>query len=171
MNTKLYKLIADLKLLIGFLGEKTQHNWWGSNFLGKASGSFLSHPFPRTTLLSQYYGASEAALLIHDERIGLGQNYHLFRLPDSLERKIAHTIQDPNYEIAFMKMLESKDHAEAYLSDMVPNIDAKDGPMDIGLFSDNDLKTLILNAGGCYLTAFRQGKQSFPFMRGADGSS
>ena len=89
MTKDIYKLIAELKLLIGYLGEKNQFNWWDSNFLGTSSGVFLIHPYPRTTLLAQYHGVSEAALLAHDESV-------YWVMPDAQKANL--TKQIPNHE-------------------------------------------------------------------------
>ncbi|MEI6263193.1 MAG: BrxE family protein, partial [Deltaproteobacteria bacterium] len=80
------KLISSdflfMRLLVGYLGEKDQFNWWPTTFICSFSNLFLSPVFPRTTLLSQYHGILEAARRLHDERIGVGSVFHLFRLPE-----------------------------------------------------------------------------------------
>ncbi|MGS2724903.1 BrxE family protein [Porticoccus sp. GXU_MW_L64] len=40
MNNDVVKLIVELRLLIGFLGEKSQYDWWESNFMGPTSDAF-----------------------------------------------------------------------------------------------------------------------------------
>ena len=57
------------------------------------SQAFLTPLFARTRLLAQCSGVTRAAALIHDERIGVGDVYHLFRLPEDVEQGI-HRILD-----------------------------------------------------------------------------
>ena len=73
--------IAELRVLIGYLGEKGQANWWGSEFFSTTAAAFLAPIFNRSLFLAQYQGATAAAAKIHDEAIGVGSIYHLFRLP------------------------------------------------------------------------------------------
>jgi hypothetical protein len=61
MGTIILELLAELRLAVGFLGEKGQHNWWPSSFLSATSPAFLSPPFPRSRILAQYHGVKEAA--------------------------------------------------------------------------------------------------------------
>lgn len=171
MNNQLIRLIAELKLLVGYLGEKPQHNWWESNFLGTSSGAFLMHTFPRTTLLSQYHGVNEAALLVHDEFVGVGKNYHLFRLPVSIERNVASAIQELSENAEFINDLKSKEAAHIRLAELATEADAQDGPVNIGAFDDTKLEHLMHTSAGLYLSAFQHGKKCFPFMRGANGES
>lgn len=167
MNRSLAELIAEIKLLISYLGEKNQYGWWECNFLGASSGAFLMHAFPRTTLLSQYHGVSEAALIIHDAHIGIGKNYHLFRLPVAIERSVAQALQ---YKANAYKPL-SVTTAETRLKELAIPVQAEDGPMNIGSYNDAHLENLIRVSAGCYLSAFQHGKKCFPFMRGANGES
>lgn len=171
MNKQLIRLIAELKLLVGYLGEKSQHNWWESNFLGTSSSAFLMHTFPRTTLLSQYHGVNEAALLVHDEFVGVGKNYHLFRLPVSIERNVASAIQELATNEKVMSSLKTKEAAKQRLEELATNAEAQDGPINIGSFDDANLEHLMHTSAGLYLSAFQQGKKCLPFMRGANGES
>lgn len=171
MNNQLIRLIAELKLLVGYLGEKSQHNWWESNFLGTSSGAFLMHTFPRTTLLSQYHGVNEAALLVHDEFVGVGKNYHLFRLPVSIERNVASAIQELAADEKLNNTLKSKESVQQRLAELAAKAEAQDGPVNIGAFDDTKLEHLMHTSAGLYLSAFQHGKKCFPFMRGANGES
>lgn len=171
MNNQLIRLIAELKLLVGYLGEKSQHNWWESNFLGTSSGAFLMHTFPRTTLLSQYHGVNEAALLVHDEFVGVGKNYHLFRLPVSIERNVASAIQELAADEKLNNTLKSKESVQQRLAELAAKAEGQDGPVNIGAFDDTKLEHLMHTSAGFYLSAFQHGKKCFPFMRGANGES
>ncbi|MGX5914815.1 BrxE family protein [Aliidiomarina sp. Khilg15.8] len=168
MTQQLSKLIAELKLLVGYLGEKSQHNWWESNFLGTSSIAFLQHTFPRSTLLSQYHGVNEAALRVHDEYVGIGKNYHLFRLPVSIERNIAVAVQEWAEKDELLNNLKSKEAAQQRLAELSTQAEPQDGPISVGMFEDENLEDLMRNCAGLYLNGFQQGKKCLPFMRGTN---
>lgn len=167
MNKPAKKLIAELKLIIGFLGEKSQFNWWESNFLSSSSTAYLTPTYPRTILLAQYHGVSEAALAVHDRFIGTGINYHLYRLPDSIEREVASAVQELSSGKSLRSTLSSQETALNRLAELASQEQAKDGPVDIGSFSDEDLERLIKSSAGYYSNAFTQGIKCYPFMRGS----
>lgn len=170
MTKSIYELIAELKLLIGYLGEKNQFNWWESNFLGQSSSAFLAPTFPRTTLLAQYHGVCEAAQIVHDESVGIGHNFHLFRLPVSIERTLAKSVQELSNDSSLLTVLRTKESALKRLEELSNKNDAQSGPVHVGAFSETELEQLVKNAAGIYLSAFEQNKKCFPFMRGADES-
>lgn len=86
--------LTSLRILVGYLGEREQYTWWPSAFFASGSAAFLAPLFTRTQPLAQFNGVTQAAALIHDERIGIGQVYHLFRLPEDLEQGIHRTLND-----------------------------------------------------------------------------
>ena len=94
MGIDLIRTIAELRLAIGYLGERDQFGWWQSSFFTRGSDAFLSPLFGRTQLLAQCNGVTRAASIIHDERIGVGKVYHLFRLPEDIEMNIYNTFQN-----------------------------------------------------------------------------
>lgn len=91
MNDLIHE-IAKLRTCVAFLGEKEQNNWWPCSFLSSSGAAFLTPVFPKTSLLARVNGASTAAQVIHDEYIGVGNVYHLFRLPENIEREIAQIL-------------------------------------------------------------------------------
>ena len=94
MEVEFVETLAKLRLVIGFLGERDQFGWWQSSFFTKGSDAFLSPLFGRTQILAQCNGVTQAALIIHDERIGVGNVYHLFRLPEDIEQNIHNILHD-----------------------------------------------------------------------------
>jgi hypothetical protein len=86
------KKLISLRICVAFLGEKDQKNWWSSAFLSRSGEVFLSPVFPKTSLLARVSGASAAAQVVHDEHIGIGDVYHLFRLPENIEHDISHIL-------------------------------------------------------------------------------
>ena len=165
MKEDLTTLIAKLRVAVGYLGEKSQHNWWGSNFLGASSAGFLIHPYPRTTFLAQYHGACEAALLVHDEYIGVGGSYHLYKLPDSLERDVVKVIQGTAFRNKLKMVLQSKAGALSLLQELSENTTEKiEGPINLGKFTDAALETTLQPIIGYYLQAFSHSYKCFPYM-------
>src|SRR5436190_18072499 len=95
----------QLRLLVGYLGEKTQHGWWTTDFFSPVARAFLEPSFPRTWRVAQYTAATEAARRVHDEHIGVGNVFHLFRLPEELERQLhAHMLANPADESLFAQL-------------------------------------------------------------------
>lgn len=170
MDPVLIGLLAELRLAVGFLGEKAQRGWWECNFLGQSSGAFLVHTYPRTTLLAQYHGVCEAAQLLHDVHVGVGQNYHPFRLPVSIEKAIATDVQQSTGGL--LELFSSVTNAEQKLVDIASELnEVKDGPVYLGGYSDDGLEALIRDSAALYLTAFQNGHKCFPYVRTDNVSS
>ena len=162
----MYKSIFDLRMVVGYLGEKSQNAWWDSSFLTPASKSFLSPVFSKTTILAQYHGVCQAASLVHDEFIGLGIHYHLYRLPDSLERMLAKALQDKDLISVISKTIADKDSVKDRLRGHCGSIgDLAEGPIAVGDFSDNALGDLFTKSLTHYWNAFENNCKCFPYMR------
>src|SRR5215475_5259669 len=115
MDTSLCRQIARLRLLVGYLGEHHQYNWWPSAFLTPSSLAFLAPIFSKTAFMAQYQGVTAAASRVHDAHIGLGKVYHLFRLPERLEQTLYHHLQDKAFVDTLRVPLHDKDPALACL--------------------------------------------------------
>ena len=166
MDSKIVELIVEARFLVGFLGEKEQSNWWGSSFLSKPSSAFLTPVFPKTTKIAQFHGISEAAKRVHDEHIGLGRNYHLYRLPDSIERSLANTLSDTNVAASILENISDSDTAMFSLSKLCTKSDEmEEGPIAVGDFSDDKLGELVKQSLSHYLRAFQNDLKCFPYMR------
>lgn len=165
MNNDVLKLIVELRLVVGSLGEKSQHNWWGSNFIGATSEAFLAPVFSRTTMLARYHGVCEAAMLVHDERIGVGANFHLYRLPDSVERAAAKEVASSDSKTLMSSVLASSESALSRLSELsITKADKAEGPVVVGDYSDTGLEDMLHQSARHYLDAFSQGYNCFPYM-------
>lgn len=165
-NNDVIKQIVELRLLIGFLGEKAQHNWWGSNFMGSTSEAFLAPVFPRTTMLARYHGVSEAAMLMHDEYIGVGLNFHLYRLPDSVERATAKEVSLIDVKQLMSSVLTSSDAALERLGQLVSHeIEKTEGPVVVGRYADSGIRGMLQVSASHYHRAFSEGYRCFPYMR------
>ncbi|WPL18190.1 hypothetical protein Thiowin_03249 [Thiorhodovibrio winogradskyi] len=166
MTSRLPAAIAELRLLVGFLGEQSQYHWWSSRFLATTSEAFLLPVFPRTTLLAQYHGVCEAARLKHDEHIGIGRHDHLYRLPEALEQAMAQAVSAPDFAPRIKPLLASTASAIARLAAMATSATEKrEGPVLLDHCDHDRLDALIQQGAGQYQAAFSAGYQCFPYLQ------
>ena len=163
MDHSTLKLYGHLRLLVGYLGEKDQGNWWSTTFFSSASQYFLEPVFARTTRLAQYNGVREAARLLHDEQIGIGSVFHLFRLPEEMEQDLQHLMTGAPDE--WFAGIGSQESALAALRNLSgETIPVAAGPRSIGsvdeFYRSPGLKALAQH----YLAAFEQGIRTFPYF-------
>ena len=158
--------ITRVRIIVGYLGEKAQFDWWPSGFLTPASAAFLNPVFARTTPLAQYQGIKEAARRVHDDHIGVGRVFHLFRLPETLEQSLFEVLQDPAMAAAAHQDISSQATALAALQSFcrAPTAMQQQGPIQIGTSADLDDGTWIAAAAGCYHAAFTLGMRSYPYL-------
>ena len=163
---KIPHLLAKFRLLVGFMGERNQSGWWDSSFLAESSEAFLRPIFPRTFFQAQYRGVCESAKYIHDERIGRGRNYHLYRMPDAIEKLTEQVIHDSDFFTQLKSMLISKEAAlEEIKVSSTQNTESLKGPILVGDYNPKDLEKILKITLGHYLRSFSDGSQCFPFMR------
>lgn len=161
----LSKKIAEIRLLVGFLGEKNQANWWSSEFLSANSSAFLAPIFNRSLFLAQYQGVTAAAAKVHDETIGIGRIYHLFRLPIGLEQASAEVLNDTSFVQEIQTQLASRELALSRLESIAEQqVSASPGPMYLGEISQ-DLMAGLTKAAGLYCAGFTSEIQTFPYFR------
>jgi hypothetical protein len=157
----------QLRLLVGYLGEKNQLGWWATDFLSPVAKAFLEPSFPRTWRVAQYTAATEAARRVHDEHIGVGNVFHLFRLPEELERQLhTHMLANPGDEKPFAS-LAARDSAMQALDEFASGTNtSKEGPINIGKLSHiRELDAFRLIARH-YRDAFERGSKVFPYFAG-----
>ena len=159
--------ISELRIIVGYLGEKEQFCWWDSSFMASSSKGFLTPIFPRSTWLARYYAVTAAACLVHDERIGVGANYHLYRLPDFLERSAASLVEAVVNANNIHQALESPDAALERLHQLsAAKVDGVEGPVSVHQSNESSFEIPTAIVARHYLDAFQAGVQSFPFIRG-----
>ncbi len=158
-------IISELRVLVGYLGEKGQANWWSSEFFSPSATSFLSPIFNRSLFLAQYQGSSTAAAKVHDEAIGVGRIYHLFRLPIGLEQASADAINDATFSKSLQESIANRDQAMRRLNAIATKTAAiSSGPVSLGQMGD-DLEAELKKAAGVYHSAFSQNIRSLPYLR------
>jgi hypothetical protein len=154
-----------LRLAVGLLGEKDQGGWWLSSFFSFGSTAFLAPVFGRGIVLARYMGVTEAAGRMHDDRIGLGRVFHLFRLPEALELRLFDLAKDPSELSAAALRAGSAAAAAAVLAEMAPRPEgARTGPARVGTVSDLAGSTWPAIVAGYYRQALAAGHQTFPYF-------
>src|SRR5471032_2628103 len=124
--------LVQLRLLVGFLGERAQFAWWPPAFYESSGRLFLEPVFSKTAHLAQYHGVLEAARRLHDEHLSVG-SYHLFRLTEEVEQDLHAMLQDSVGEEIASKSTKSKEEALVSLKRLAEtNMPAKPGPMAVG---------------------------------------
>lgn len=154
---------GQLRLLVGYLGEKAQKNWWPTAFFDPTSKLFLDPIMPRTVRLCQYKGVHEAARRLHDEYVAVGEVYHLFRLPEEVEQDLQQRVVVAPEE--WFAPLANQEQAMATLGTLAEaSTPIESGPQSLGQYSE-----LYCCAGAKvlarhYLSAFQQGIRSYPYF-------
>jgi hypothetical protein len=165
MDANQMETLAKIRHLIGYLGEKDNFAWWQSSFFTAGSEAFLLPLFARTQCLAQSCGVTGAAALVHDERIGTGHVYHLFRLPEDLEQGIHHALHDTRLCEGIATLVSSKEAAFDFLhkNAILPDEDNV-GPTRVGSTEYLNDSASWRTAIGYYLHAFEQGIEIYPYF-------
>ena len=100
---------------------------------------------------------------MHDSRIGVGRAFHLFRLPETLERRLHDAVMRDN-AMSSAGVVQNKVDAEALLSDIAQPVDASPGPIRVGNAEDLERPAWAKIIAGHYLTAFQNSQQTFPYF-------
>lgn len=156
--------LLQMRLLVGFLGERAQFAWWPTAFYEQSSRLFLEPVFSKTSRLAQYHGVLEAARRLHDEHLSVG-SYHLFRLPEEVEQDLHALVQSSAGEEFASLVPQSKDAALESLkriSGMSAPTSA--GPIAIGSIKDLDSADALKAIAGAYLSAFSQNAKTYPYL-------
>ncbi|MBK3732783.1 BrxE family protein [Azospirillum brasilense] len=155
--------VSRLRVLVGYLGERQQSNWWASSFLDGTSEAFLAPVFGQAIANARVVGVTEAARRVHDDAIGVGRAFHLFRLPETLEQELHRTL-------ALSKGTASVESVEKALEELNSlssgEVMAKSGPVLVGPLEMLADVRWVREVAGQYHAAFTAGVQSFPFFAG-----
>ena len=158
--------IFDLRVAVSYLGEKSQFNWWQSDFFSATAVSFLNPVFPRTRFLVQGEGSSAAARRLHDERIGLGRVFHLFRLPEDFEQAFHQRLLEPSAEGELSERLSNKDTALNYLESTYGDSESETvGPVLLGDISERTFDEVVGLIAQAYIAGFRKGTPVLPYLK------
>jgi hypothetical protein len=115
------------------------------------------------TFQARYHGVLEAARRVHDERIGVGLVFHLFRLPESMEHRLFESVQSGGSDLA--KTISTPESAKATLRSFVTKaVATKSGPALMALPSTIEIAEWTSEAAALYSAAFGAGVQCFPYF-------
>ena len=125
--------VVALRLVVGALGEADRAAWWSSHFLSSTARTFLAPAFGDGYLDAQYQGVVEAARKVHDERIGIGRVFHLFRLPEAIERPLHDAMRAREFGEAFSRLASDHQGWKNVLLGLSGDaVDADPGPLRVG---------------------------------------
>jgi len=164
MESDLLEFLAKERMAVGYLGEREQFGWWQSSFFTKGSDAFLAPLFTRTQTLAQCNGVTQAAALVHDERIGVGHVYHLFRLPEDMEQGIHQILHDQKFIEILRKLVINSESAMEFLrAEGASTANSGMGPVRLGNIDNlRNRKTWQL-AATYYKSGFEKGGAIFPY--------
>jgi hypothetical protein len=156
--------LTRLRLLVSYLGEKDQFDWWPTSFLSPTGRRFLEYNFPRTVLAAGAHSTTAAAKQLHDERIGRAGVYHLFRLPHALEQDI-HRYLAAADGLAWAGLVESREVALESLKDMAGKESmSAQGPVRISGLSQMTHRPSTRKVASCYAQAFQTATRVYPYF-------
>jgi hypothetical protein len=158
--------LLKIRVVASFLGEKSQFNWWNSDFFGASAPSFLNPIFPRTRFLAQAEGSSAAARKLHDDRIGVGLVFHLFRLPEDFELSFHQRLQEVDVTAKLSEFLSDKDSALKFMESEYgkPKSDVV-GPVLVGEINQITSKSVVESIAQAYLSGFQRETPVFPYLK------
>ena len=100
--------LALLRALVAALGERTTPPWWRTQFLTDVGLRALARVFPRTAPSAAVSSTTIAAQADHDKRIGVGRRFHLFRLPQDLERFLSAALSEDQLRIRVAELVRDE---------------------------------------------------------------
>ncbi|HLA36717.1 MAG TPA: BrxE family protein [Rhodocyclaceae bacterium] len=158
-------MLLQMRLLVGYLGERPQFAWWTTSFFGDYSLRSLEFVTPKTSLLAQYHGVVEAARKLHDEHLNVG-SYHLFRLPEEVEQDLHAMMQSSVGGTELAKQApQDKEAALATLKTLAGAIpSAAVGPTAVGNIDQLSAGETLKSIAGAYVSAFSQNAQTYPYL-------
>jgi hypothetical protein len=158
--------LLETRLLVGFLGERAQFDWWPTAFYEASSRIFLEPVFSKTACLAQYHGVIEAARRLHDEHLSVG-SHHLFRLPEEVEQDLHAVVVGGAGKELTGRSPYSRDAALDGLKRLAAtSATAKLGPIAAGRVKDLASAETLQIIAGAYLAAFSQNVKSYPYLVG-----
>ncbi|CAM3871454.1 BrxE family protein [Bordetella tumulicola] len=159
--------LLQVRLAVGFLGERAQYAWWSTAFYETSSRLFLEPVFSRTSRLAQYHAVLEAAKRLHDEHLHAG-SYHLFRLPEEIEQDLHAIMQSSIGEELALQTQQSQETALDRLKSLAitNSSEFSEGPTKVGHIRDLNSNTTLKAIAAAYLSAFTRNVKTYPYLVG-----
>lgn len=163
MNIQEHLILAKLRFAVGYLGESVLPPWWTSGVSLPNANPFLTPVFPRSLNVVRYEALCLAARRLHDQHVGIGRVFHLFRLPDELEQVLHDVVRGPRE--TELRLPTNQEEAITVLEIMAASSPARaEGPIWIGRPEDVRARRTWVEAAGLYLNAFITGHQVHPYL-------
>ena len=160
------RTLAKLRILVGYLGESEQCDWWRTSFLSPTGRRYLEFNFPRTVLSAGINSVAYAAKELHDRRIGRNGVFHLFRLPHAIEQDL-HLLFAGDARDELDELVHGRDRAIDALGKLAEGEKLQaEGPTRISDISQMTHRPSLRKTAACYLWAFENTKQTFPYFTG-----
>jgi hypothetical protein len=156
-----------LRTIVAALGERTTPPRWRTQFLTDFGLRAMARVFPRTPVHAALVSVFAAARLEHDQRIGLGKRYHLFRLPESLERAVLDVISEPTFSAQATAMVgDTQNTLMDKLASIAnkQNLPALDGPISLGSIAKMSEPTILASLAAHYWNSFESARRVFPYF-------
>lgn len=152
-----------LRATVGFLGQSAK--WWNCQFLSPTGPRMLQTIFPRTSHQAAIRSVMQAATLHHDKVLGKRGVYHLFRLPSSVEDRVASAMNELDNSSWAELVVTHQETALNMLKKMVAStIQVNPGPVQVGtigrLVNRQSVEELALH----YHAAFTQSVECIPYF-------
>ena len=141
--------------------------WWKTQFLSTTGLSYLSRLYPRSSFAAAVRSAGRAAKAIHDSSIGVGNVFHLFRLPQQHERHLEEFVRAHGADLqdVFTPMLSQREQLLKALDDLGDtNSHTALGPLRLGTLADLQTDGWTAACASAYANAFREGSKVFPYF-------
>ena len=160
--TPLKQDFIRLRGLIGFLGSKGCFGWWDCDFMSETGANYLRYIYPRSVTLASLRATVDAAQRFHDQSIGRGDVFHLFRLPSDTESDLLENLKRDgslysafkNREAAMLELNRVSERQEIVTL----------GPVNIGDQTALSRREKLRTLAGIYHRAFLEGIQSLPYF-------
>lgn len=156
--------LAQLRIIVAYLGESSTPPYWLSQFLFPTGIEFSRFSFSSTPVSAAISGATLAARTIHDERIGKKGTRHLFRFDAGLERAVHREILEANQD-QLDALINSRESALAKLRALAgQTVDAPEGPVQVGWFGEEEKEGAVLDLAAHYLCGFQKSRMILPYF-------
>jgi hypothetical protein len=107
----------------------------------------------------------EAARRLHDEHIGVGNVFHLFRLPEEIELELHKLIEEQTGMEEYFHALIGKQEALAALIALAEgNRAVAEGPISLGKVDEVLATKTLKEMARCYVAAFNEGVRTYPYL-------
>ena len=154
-----------LRILVLALGEAATPPWWQTNLLSATGRRFCERLFPRSALAAAVHASGKAACAVHDKAIGTRGVFHLFRLPERIERDIREQLIGAGSSADCIEGdLEDRGEMLKRLQEIGQGAEgAHVGPRKVAVADELDDPKTYARMAALYLSAFRSSERTFPY--------